>query len=93
MSGIDQQIIHYTHPLAVIAILVVISLMARKSRRFSSIISYGIIHVICCLILLSYTSVASTSLLLMRPLNFYETDEVYTYLSPDIEYFHGCHLA
>ena len=93
MSGIDQQIIHYIHPSAIILILVIISLIARKSRRFSSFISRGIIHVICCLLLLSYTSVASTSMLLMRPLKFHRIDKVYTYLSPDIEYFHGRHLA
>ena len=93
MSGIDQQIFHYIHPLAVIVILGMISLLARRSRKFTTIIGRGIIHVICCLLLLSYTSVASTSLLLMRPLRFHTIDEVYTYLSPDIEYFHDHHLA
>ena len=93
MSGIDQQFIHYMHPSAAILILVAISLLARKSRRVSTIISRGIIHVICLLLLLSYTSMASTSLLLIRPLRFYGVDKVYTYLSPDIEYFHGRHLA
>ena len=29
----------------------------------------------------------------MRPLIFHGVDEVYTYVSPDIEYFHGRHLA
>ena len=29
----------------------------------------------------------------MRPLKFHDIDKVYTYLSPDIEYFHGRHLA
>ena len=93
MSGIDQQFIHYIHPSAVLVILIVISLLARKSRRVSAIISRGIIHVICLLLLLSYTSIASTSLLLIRSLRFHGIDEVYTYLSPDIEYFHGRHLA
>ena len=93
MSGIDQQIIHYIHPSAIIIILVVISLLARKSQRVSTIISRGIIHVICLLLLLSYTSMASTSLLLIRSLRFQGIDKVYTYLSPDIEYFHGRHLA
>ena len=93
MSGIDQQIIHYIHPSAVIVTLVMISILARRSRRFSKIIGRGIIYVICFLLLLSYTSVASTSLLLMRPLEFHRIDRVYTYLSPDIEYFHGRHLA
>ena len=93
MSGIDQQFIHYIHPLAVVLILITISLLARRSTRISTIISRGIIHVICWLLLLSYTSITSTSLLLMRSLTFHKVDEVYTYLSPDIEYFHGRHLA
>ena len=93
MSGIDQQFIHYIHPTAVILILVIISLSARSSRRISASISRGIIHVISLLLLLSYTSIASTSLLLMRPLTFHGIDKIYTYLSPDIEYFHGRHLA
>ena len=92
MSGIDQQFIHYIHP-AVLVILVVISLLARKSQRVSAIISRGIIHVICLLLLFSYTSMASTSLLLLRILRFHEIDKVYSYLSPDIDYFHDRHLA
>ena len=92
-SGIDQQFIHYIHPSAVIVILGIISLSARISQRISVIISRGIIHVICLLLLLSYTSIASTSLLLLRPLIFHEINKVYTYLSPDIEYFHDRHLA
>ena len=47
---------------------------------------------ICFLLLLSYTSVATTSLLLLRSLTFDNVDKVYTYLSPDIEYCHGRHL-
>ena len=91
MSGIDQQFIHYVHPMVVLFILIMISVLARRSRRVSS--CRGIIHFICFLLLLSYTSVASTSLLLMRPLTFVDVDKVYTYLSPDIEYFHGRHSA
>ena len=93
MSGIDQQFIHYVHPSAVTLILEGITLLARKSQWFSVIISRGIIHVICLLLLLSYTSMASTSLLLIRSLRFHDIDKVYTYISPDIQYFHGRHLA
>ena len=70
-----------------------ISIIVRRSHRVSSFISRGIIHFICFLLLLSYTSVATTSLLLMRPLMFMDVDKVYTYLSPDIEYFHGRHIV
>ena len=93
MSGIDQQFIHYIHPLAVVLILMMIILLARKFQRIAENLSRGIIHVICLLLLLSYTSIASTSLMLMRTLKFRDIDNVYTYLSPDIEYFHDRHLA
>ena len=93
MSGIDQYFIHYIHPTVISFILIIISIIARSSHRVSSFISRGIIHFICFLLLLSYTSVAITSLLLMRPLMFMDVDKVYTYLSPDIEYFHGRHIV
>ena len=93
MSGIDQQFIHYVHPLAVLVILLLIKRLPRHFKRFSTFISRGIIHAICFLLLLSYTSVATTSLLLMRSLTFVDVDNVYTYLSPNIRYFHGRHLV
>ena len=93
MSGIDQQFIHYIHPLAVSFILLIISFSARCSYKLSAFIRGEIIPVICFLLLLSYTSVATTSLLLMRTLTFFDVDKLFTYLSPDIEYFHGRHLA
>ena len=93
MSGIDQQFIHYIHPPAITIILVAIITFGWKSQKISKIIGRGIIHAICLLLLLSYTSMASTSLLLIRALTFHGIDKVYTYLSPDIEYFHGRHLA
>ena len=92
MSGIDQQFIHYVHPLAVLLLLLLISVSARFSRRVSLFVSRAVIHAICLLLLLSYTSVASTSLLLTRYIRFTNVDKVYNYLSPDIEYFHGRHL-
>ena len=62
-------------------------------RKFNIAQHYSqcIICVICLLILLSYTSLASTSLQLLRPLRFTDVDQVYTYASPHIRYFHGCH--
>ena len=92
MNGIDQQFIHYIHPLAVVFIIVSIICLARKSRRLSFFIRRGIIRFICFLLLLSYTSMATTSLLLLRPLTFHNVDKTYTYLSPETEYFHGRHL-
>ena len=93
ISGIHQQFIHYIHPLAITMILIFVCWLARRSRRLAMFISRGIIQAICFLLLLSYTPMATTSLLLMRSLTFANVDNVYTYLSPSIQYFHGRHLA
>ena len=66
---------------------------ARFSHKISSFLSRAVIHAICLLLLLSYSSIASTSLLLVRAIRFTDIDKVYSYLSPNIEYFHGRHLA
>ena len=70
MSGIDQQFIHYIHPLAITMMLILVCWLAHKSKRLSIFISRGIICAICFLLLLSYISTATTSLLLMRSLTF-----------------------
>ena len=93
LSGIDQQFIHYLHPLAIILMLALISISTRYSPKLSLFVSRAVIHSICLLLLLSYSSIASTSLLLVRALTFTNVDEVYSYLSPDIEYFHDRHLV
>ena len=93
LSGIDQQFIHYSHALAVSLILLIIVLVAKYSPRLTRFVGRCIIHVICILLLLSYTSLASTSLQLLRPLIFNDVDEVRTYSSPDIKYFTGRHLV
>ena len=93
LSGIDQQFIHYSHALAVSLILLIIVLVARYSPRLTQFVGRCIIRVICLLLLLSYTSLASISLQLLRPLTFKDVYEVRTYSSPDIKYFTGRHLV
>ena len=92
-SGLDQQIIHYIHPIAVILILLVLSRAARCPIRLSQHIRRSIIHSICLILLLAYTSVASSSLELLRPLTFANVDGIYVYCSPNIGYFNGRHIA
>ena len=93
LDGIDQQFIHYSHALAVSLILMIIVLVARYSPRLTQFVGRCIVRVICILLLLSYTSLASTSLQLLRPLFFNDVDEWHTYSSPDIKYFTGRHLV
>ena len=96
LSGIDQQFIHYVHPLAISLLLFLISRVAKCSEKVAQVLGRaGIIRATCLLILLSYTSIASTSLQLLRPLRFTKSNgdhAVYTYLSPDIPYFTGRHI-
>ena len=96
LSGIDQQFIHYVHPLAISLLLFLISRVAKRSGKVTKVLGRaGIIRATCLLILLSYTSIASTSLQLLRPLRFTKSNgdhAVYTYLSPDIPYFTSRHI-
>ena len=93
MSGIDQQFIHYMHPLVIWLVIAIICILARFSRSLSAFLSRGIIHAICLLLLLSFTSGASsTSLMLMVGINFYDIDALYVNVSPDTMYFQGRHL-
>ena len=91
LSGIDQLFIHYSHAVGVSLLLLLIVVAARCSARISLFVSRCIIRVICLLILLSYTSIASTSLQLLLPLKFTDVKEWYTYSSPHTEYFQRRH--
>ena len=94
LSGIDQQFIHYTHALAVFLLIIVISIIARKwSDKISAIVGHCIIRVVCLLLLLAYTSLASTSFQLLRPLYYHDINGAYVYLSPSIKYFTNRHVA
>jgi len=91
LSGIDQLFIQYVHAVAVALLTVLIVIAARCSARVALFIRKCILQVMCLLILLSYTSLASTSLQLLRPIKFTGSNKVYTYTSPSIGYFHGRH--
>jgi len=91
LTRIDQQFIHYSHAVAISLFLVIIIYVARYSPRIAYYVSRCIIRVICLLLLLAYTSLASTSLQLLKPLTFAGVDEVYVYLSPSYKYFRGRH--
>ena len=91
LSGIDQQFIHYSHALAVSLILLIIVLMTKRSSRFAAFVRKCIIRIICLLLLLSYTSLASTSFQLLRAVHYPGYDGLYVYLSPDMKYFSNRH--
>ena len=93
LSGIDQQFIHYFHAMSVFLLIGVMVITTRYSSDIFSFVSHCIIRVICLLILLSYTSLASTSLQLLRPLYFDDVNGAYVYSSPSIKYFSGRHIA
>jgi len=94
LSGIDQLFIHYIHAAAILLLTLGVVYLARWSQRIERYVSAENcgIRVICLLLLLAYTSIASTSLQLLRPLRFNDIDGIYTYASPHIKYFHGRHL-
>ena len=93
LSGIDQQVIHYVHPFAILLLLLLIPKVAKCCKSLSSILNrVGTVRSLCLLLLLCYTSVSSTSLKLLLPLTFKGTHTTYAYYSPNIEYFTGRHV-
>ena len=91
LSGIDQQFIHYSHAIAVLLIIVSIVIAARYSPRLLVYVRRYIISVICVLLLLSYTSLASTSFQLLRPTHYPGFNGLYVYISPEMRYFNNRH--
>ena len=93
LSGIDQQVIHYIHPVAIALLLFLIPKLAKCCDRVSDILNrVGTARSMCLLLLLCYTSISSTSLNLITPSVFQGTRTLYTYFSPDIKYFTGRHI-
>ena len=93
LDAIDQQFIHYCHVVFVFIILMVIYIMAKCNSRAMSYVNRGIVPVTCFVLLFSYTSLTSTSLLLLRAVKHDNIDGMFTYLSPHLKYFANRHAA
>ena len=93
LDAIDQQFIHYCHAMFVSVIMIAIYLTAKCNNRVLMYANHAIGEVVFLVILLSYTSLTSTSLLLLRAIKFDGIDGLYTYLSPSIKYFTEQHAV
>ena len=94
IEGIDQQFIHYIHPLAIVLLILIVAALANRSVKVTAFLGrVGMVRSICLLLLLFYTSLSSTSWKLLRPLTFSGDSGVYTYSSPSIQYFSGRHVV
>ena len=93
LDAIDQQFIHYSHPLCVSFILIGIVIAAKCSTKVAFYVKHCIAHVVFLFLVLSYTSVASISLQLLRAVQFNDHDGVFVYLSPDLKYYTQRHAV
>ena len=93
LDAVDQQFIHYCHVVFISIILIIIYFMARCNNRALLYVNRGIMQVTCFILLFSYTSSSSASLLLLRAMKFKDIDGLYTYLSPHLKYFANRHAA
>ena len=93
MDTIDQYIIHYVHPMAVLVLIWLFSQLARCSLKFSHLIGDTTTPMIILALVLGYMPISGTSLQLLRFLQFEDIDGTFIYLSPTIEYFTGRHIA
>ena len=93
LDAIDQQFIHYTHVVFTSIILIAIYIAGKCNKRIFFYVNRCIVPVTCFLLLFAYTSLTSTSLLLLRAVKFDGIDGLYTYLSPHLKYFVNRHAA
>ena len=93
LDAVDQQLIHYSHSLCISFILIGIIITAKCSTKVSFYVKQCIAHVTFLFLVLSYTSVASISLQLLRAVQFNHHDGVFVYLSPHLKYFTQRHAV
>ena len=93
MERIDQYLINYMHPTIILSFILLLVLLAKYSGRLAERISKIVIPTICLILTIAYTSIADTSLQLLRYITFTGVDEAYIYLSPSIRYFTGRHVV
>ena len=74
-------------------ILITTRIAAKHCNRTADYVYCCIVKVVCLFLLLSYPTLTSTSLLLLRPLKFDGINGIYTYLSPHIKYFSNQHAT
>jgi len=91
--SLDQYVIHYAHPIAVLVLIWFLSKLASCSVYFTTLISKAAIPTICLILTLAYVSIADTSLQLFRFIEFSDLGDVFTYVSPKIKYFTDRHIA
>ena len=93
MFAVDQYVIHYAHPTAVLMLIWLLTKVAKNSTNFTILIRKAAIPTICLILILAYVSIVLTSLQLLRHTNFAHTSAAYSYLSPSLKYFAGRHIA
>ena len=93
LDAIDQQFIHYSHTVCILIILTGLVIAAKCSRRIDFYVHRCITLTAVLFLQLSYTTVASVSLQLLRGSEYNGVDGVYVYLSPHLKYFEGRHVA
>jgi len=94
MQRIDQYFLNFINSAAILLfpLLLVLFTRTKYSRKLTVSIGKVIIPVICLILTIAYTSIADTSLQILRYINFVGVDGAYIYLSPSIKYCTGRHI-
>ena len=93
LQVIDQQFIHYSHVLCVLFILIGTFIAAKCFNKVAFYVNHNVACVTFLFLMLSYTSVTSRSLQLLRTIQFDDVDGVFVYLSPHFKYYTQRHAV
>ena len=94
MQRIDQYFLNFINSAAILLfpLLLVVFTRTKYSRKLTVSIGKAIIPVICLILTIAYSSIADTSLQMLRYINFVGVNGAYIYLSPSIKYCTGRHI-
>ena len=93
LDAIDQQFIHYCHMVFIVIILIGIYILPKCNKRAFFYVKHCIVQVTCLVLLFAYSSLTSTSLLLLKAVKFDDIDSLYIYLSPHLKYYAQRHAV
>ena len=92
LTSLENYGFHYLGPLIVGIVLIITVFMARRCPRVQQHLSVSPLQTICLLLLLSFWSLADTSIRILQFTDFAGADQLVVELQPGLPYFTGVHI-
>ena len=92
LSALENYAFHYLGPIIVSSVLLMTVFTARRCPRLQETLNVSPLRAICLLMLLSFWSLADTSIQILRFSHFPDVDTLRVTLQPNLTFFTGTHI-